>query len=226
MPDVLAFGIVLDDVIGTITIGYVDVAIGCHSSFCGTEGFVIFVHPNGARMPDVEDDSAGKIGFDHLPGLAFPTAVFVLVITAVYDQQEIFAAFFGESQTVPAGKGAAPMIQQSPRFIKNQDVVVRIVAQHDQAALAVLYHFVAVEQGRGVDADFGPAFVYFVGEAAVPDDGVFGLELRVQNGKPQSGGGYNSCGGKSGVANEFSAWMHSGSDELLIKLYGLRRLRS
>ena len=60
-----------------------------------------------------------------------------------------------------------------------------IIANHDEAALAVLHHFVAVDDRVGTGTDLGPTCINLVGESIVPDDQFLWLPVPVNNGKSE-----------------------------------------
>ena len=84
---------------------------------------------------------------------------------------------------MPCRKLSSPGIKQLARLIKNKDVVVCVIAHHDQPALAVLHHFVAVDNRVGAGADFGPSMINFVCKAIVAYDQFLWLPVLVNNGK-------------------------------------------
>jgi hypothetical protein len=60
---------------------------------------------------------------------------------------------------------------------------VCIIANHNEAALAVLHHLVAVDDGVRAGTDLGPTVIYFIGKAIVAYDQFLRLPVPVKNGK-------------------------------------------
>jgi hypothetical protein len=69
---------------------------------------------------------------------------------------------------------------------------VCIIANHDEATLAVLYHLMAVDNGVRACTDLGPTVIYFVGKAIVAYDQFLRLPVPVNNGKSKRFAGKQS----------------------------------
>ena len=90
--DEFAFGIILQDELGAVAVGDVDVAIGGDGGFGGVEDLVGFVGTDGHGVADGEDffavegDLGDAAGLAVASGAGFPEA-------GVGDEEEFFAIF-------------------------------------------------------------------------------------------------------------------------------------
>ncbi len=193
LTDKPAAAVELQNIIGSVSVSHINVAIGRHTGFGWEIAVLILVSTNGMGLGQGEDDTAFDIGLDHIAvlGFRFPGKVFVKSI--VYNQQKILITFLADGESVPGRKGMPPGVQQLPRLIKHQDIVMGVIAHHDQAALAVLHHFMAVDYRMGARTDFGPTLVYCIRKPIMTDDCFCGLKVVVADGKSKALAGKQSC---------------------------------
>ena len=71
LPDEPALAVKLEDIIRAVSISHIDVAIGCHCSFCWSVGILILVGANGMRLGQRKDNPSFKVGLHHISGLCF-----------------------------------------------------------------------------------------------------------------------------------------------------------
>jgi len=189
MADIFTLGRILNDVVGTISIRNIDIPVWRNGRLRRFEGLVVLIDPNGAGMPDGEQQAAVEVSLHHLPGLSFPFPISVLVPSAIRYQQEVITPFPGNGQTMTTGECRTPIIQQLARLIEDEDIVLCTIAEHDQAALAVLHHFMAIEQGGIVEADLSPALIHFIGKGSMADHRIFRHAILVKDRKGWVGPG-------------------------------------
>lgn len=172
--DELAFGVILQDELGAVAVGDVDVAIGGDGGFGGVEELVWLVGADGHGVADGEDFFAVEGDFGDAAGLAvagaagFPEA-------GVGDEEEFLAILIGVSEAVAAGPGGAPGVEDGAVGFEDEELVVGVVADHEESAVFDLDHFVAVEDGVVAALAGGdPVFDDAVAMGAVADEDVFG----------------------------------------------------
>ena len=192
--DELAFRVILQDELGTVAVGDVDVAIGGDSGFGGVKELVGLVSADGHGVADGEDLFAVEADFSDTTGLAvaagagFPEA-------GVGDEEEFLAIFVGVREAVTAGPSGAPGVEDGAIGFEDEELVVGVIADHEESAVLHLDHLVAVEDGVVAALAGGdPVFDDAVAVAAVADDSVFG---GVRGGAQGLGPGGGSGGGET-----------------------------
>jgi len=195
MADILSLTVILKDIIGTVAIRHIDIAIGRYGRLRRLEIFVVLIDADRAGMTDGEDQLTVQGRLYYLPCLTVSVAHSILGPAAIRQQEEIFAPFLRDRKTMTAGKCVAPIIQQLARLIENEDVVHGVVPEHDKPALAILHHFMAIGKGMAVHADLRPACIDLVSVLPVTDHQFFWLLVFVQDGKAKARFGHQEAGG-------------------------------
>src|SRR5690606_2547247 len=52
MPDILSLMIILDNIVGSIPVRNINIAVRSDSGFCGHKAFIVFVDTDGTRVAD------------------------------------------------------------------------------------------------------------------------------------------------------------------------------
>lgn len=192
--DELAFGVILQNELGTVAVGDVDVAIGGDGGFGGVEELVGLIGTDGHGVADGEDFFAIEANFGDTTGLAVAAGT-GLPEAGIGDEEEFLAIFVGIRETVTAGPGGAPGVEDGAVGLENEELVVGVVADHEESAVLHLDHLMAVEDGVVAALAGGdPVFDDAVAVAAVADDSVFG---GVRGGAQALGPGGGGCSGET-----------------------------
>ena len=85
---------------------------------------------------------------------------------------------------------------------------MRVITNHEQTALAVLHHLMAVNHGMSAGTDFGPAFINCISKAVMTNDQFRWLHIFIANGKGKSIAGYQSCRCSCSRSDESSSVIH------------------
>ena len=192
--DELAFGVILQDELGAVTVGDVDVAIGGDGGFGGVKELVGLVSADGHGVADGEDLFAVEADLGDATGLAVAAGT-GLPEAGVGDEEEFLAILVGIRETVTAGPSGAPGVEDGAIRFEDEELVVGVIADHEESAVLHLDHLVAVEDGVVAALAGGdPVFDDSVAVAAVADDSVFG---GVRGGAQALGPGGGSSGGET-----------------------------
>ncbi len=192
VANVFAVAVVLDHIVFAVAISHIDVAIGTDRGFGWAKRIAGVVDAHGLWVPDVKQDAAVQRHLGHAAVVADRFAVAIKRPSAIGDQQEFFVTFVHQAEAMTAGEDGSPGIQQFAGFVKDEDVVVGVVADHEQPTAFVLHHFVTVEKRRSERADLGPIANHAIAIIAVPDD--LGLILGRSCGQRASGSGRGESG--------------------------------